>query len=205
MPDVEEGRKIAGDQRIDGQKARDPLDFIDVGEPPRDGEQRQVVGEQQHQNHRPDKAGGGHRQQSQRPHEVVGPLVAEARSKDAQRQPETHHDHPGKEHQLQRGGQELRDIKRDGSVGIERRAEVTADQIFDEEPVLDDDVFIEMHFTAELGDLLGGGVGAQRDPCRITRYDPGNGKNQHRHADQNDDRNANSTDKNAGKLGHITP
>ena len=118
---------------------------------------------------------------------MVGPLVAEARGEDAQRQPEAHHDHPGEEHQLQRGRQELRNIEGNGSVGVERGAEVTTDQILDEEPVLDDDVFIEVHFTPQLGDLLGGGVGAQRDPCRITRYNPGNGKNQHRHADQDDD------------------
>ena len=67
--------------------------------------------------------------------------------------------------------------------------QTTAHYIADEIGVLHRQGLIQMHLGAQLGDLFHSCIWPQRDTRRIARNNPRNGKDQHRDADQNHQRN----------------
>ena len=145
--------EVAGDQRVEEQEAGDLLDAVRIRNSPGNGEERQKVREQQHQNHGPDKA--WRRDSEHRDHAdgVVDPGASPARGRDAERKPDHDHHRAGDEDQLERGRQKLRDVHHHGPVGVERDAEVALGQLAEEVPVLGRDRLVEAKLGAQLRDL----------------------------------------------------
>ena len=80
---------------------------------------------------------------------MVGPAPAVACRPHAERQADADHQHAGKEHKLQRRGQELRDVQRHRAVGVERNAEITPQKVGHEMSVLNHDRVVEMQCPRE--------------------------------------------------------
>ena len=117
---------------------------------------------------------------------MIGQTVAIARRKYAERQAETNHHEAGDEDQFKRRRQELRDVLGHRPVGIERDAEIAMQQLGDEIAILLDDRAVEMQLLAERGYLVRRCIGPERDARGIAGDHPGDGENQHRNPDQND-------------------
>ncbi len=185
---VAEGPEIAGEQRVEEQEVGARGHDDRVRDAARDREQRQKIGEQQHQDHRPDEGRRRYAEQRDEPDDIVRPAVAIARRQDAERQSEADHHQAGDKDELQGGWQELGDVRRDGSVGVERDAEIAVQQFNDEVAVLFEDRSIEMQFLAQRRDLVRRRVGPERDARGIARNHTGDGENQHGNPDQHDQR-----------------
>ena len=112
---VSERAEVAGDQRVEEQESGDLLNAVGVRYSPGDGEERQKVREQQHQDHGPDEA--RRRDSEHRDHSdgVVDPGASPARGRDAERQPDHDHHRAGDEDQLERRRQKLRDVHHHGA------------------------------------------------------------------------------------------
>jgi hypothetical protein len=134
---------------------------------------------------------------------VVDPGAAIARGEHAERQADRHHHDARHDDQFQRRGQELEDIGHHGPVGIERDAEIAAEEVAEEIGILGEEIVVEMQPVTERRHGVGRGIGAERDASRIAGNDPGDGEDQQGYADQHDQRCSEPLREKADKRRHL--
>ena len=184
---VDEGSEVPGQQAVDGQQAGDVrrrrhggVEAAAERQPAELGVEQQLQ-QQRHPEHRQREPGD----RGQPPGRVRArpPPVRGHRAGD-DREHEPGHQRIARE--LDRGGQERRDVGAHVPAGDEREPQVAVQEIAQVVPVLDDERIVQAVEAGEVGDLGRAGLRAGQQPGRVAGHHPGQEERHQRDAPQDE-------------------
>ena len=186
---IEEGRELAGDQRIDGiEPGHRGRRLHSLAQASDYGQKIEREGEQKHQEDRPHERRRHNPQEGDDASDVVGHGIAMASRKNPQGNAGQNHEQARIENELERRGKELGEVGDHRPVGVEREAEVAFGQALEEVVVLSRNGIVEVEPISQSLDHLRCRGRAERDARRISRHDSRQKEDDDRYADEHDDR-----------------
>ena len=123
----------------------------------RRGEPAELEREREDQEQPEPEARHGHAEERHHHRRHVEPRVAQEGGQEPERDAERHGDQHARERELRRAADVLADLGDDGPASADRRAEVAAERVAHEAPVLREHGLVQVKLGAHARDLLGGG------------------------------------------------
>src|SRR3712207_2845596 len=184
---VPEPREVEREERVDQHQPGYGGDGVAAAQPSRERQEPQLHGEDHDQDHRQPEDRHAYPREREDGRDLVEDGVLLDRRDHADRHPHQDRDEHGEGRELERGREAHEELRRHRTPRYDGGAKVPLDRVLEEEPVLDDDGFVQPHALPQLLYPLLGRQLAEEYLGRIAGDGPHHEEDHDGHPDQDRD------------------